>query len=206
MMITKSNLSPSIPVQIEQGQNMAARSRATLAGPQPLVDDLDAKTATLAEKQAAALSARAASAQATADVVTAAGEQRVSVGNLAAHVNTVADGNYGVIRGCGFEVRSSAMPKPPLDVPPGDLATSVNGVPRRVYVTWKGVAGARNYEVQHTKDLSYASGWETLPETPGKTRAEVNGLDSGTKYAFRVRALGNGAPGPYCSPIQQVAV
>ena len=50
-----------------------------------------------------------------------------------------------------------------------------------------------------------ATGWTTVGSTPSKTRVNVDGLTSGTKYAFRVRALGNGQPGPWSGPVQQMA-
>jgi hypothetical protein len=39
----------------------------------------------------------------------------------------------------------------------------------------------------------------------GGTRLNVDGLTSGTRYALRVRACGNGIPGPWSSPVQQLA-
>ena len=70
---------------------------------------------------------------------------------------------------------------------------------------WTGVIGVRVYEAQYTTDLSGATGWTTVPSTTSKTRVNVDGLTSGTKYAFRVRALGNGQPGPWSGPVQQMA-
>ena len=74
-----------------------------------------------------------------------------------------------------------------------------------VMMSWKGLIGARVYEVQYTIDLTGATGWTSVTETPGKTRVNIDGLTSGTKYAFRVRALGNGQPGPWSGPVQQMA-
>jgi hypothetical protein len=39
----------------------------------------------------------------------------------------------------------------------------------------------------------------------GKTKLAINGLTSGTKYAFHVRACGNAAPGPWSVIIIQLA-
>lgn len=78
-------------------------------------------------------------------------------------------------------------------------------MPGRVVLSWKGIFGARNYEVQYSTDLSGETGWKSISETPGKPRVNVDGLTSGTKYAFRVRALGKAEPGPYSGPVQQMA-
>jgi hypothetical protein len=64
---------------------------------------------------------------------------------------------------------------------------------------------ARNYEAQETTDLTGATGWESAEEMPSATKLSFEGLTSGTKYAFRVRAWGNGMPGPWSTPVQQMA-
>ncbi|MDQ6764879.1 MAG: hypothetical protein M3Z22_02080 [Verrucomicrobiota bacterium] len=45
-------------------------------------------------------------------------------------------------------------PLPPLEHAPSNVKAKING-------------GARNYEVQFTTDLSGATGWVTVPTTPG---------------------------------------
>lgn len=70
-------------------------------------------------------------------------------------------------------------------------------------LTWKGIVGARNYEVQYSLDLSGATGWTTVAETLGKGRINVDDLTSGTKFAFRVRGFSKAYPGPRSGPVQQ---
>ncbi len=166
---------------------------------------LTTATTTLTDLQATALAARRTSTQATADVAAAAAVQRTAYGNVAAAVNAQADGDAAFIMSCGFAVRATPTPTPPITEPPTQLTTSINGVPGRVVLGWTGVIGARVYEVQYTTDLSGVTGWTTVGSTPSKTRVNVNGLTSGTKYAFRVRALGNDQPGPWSGPVQQMA-
>ncbi|MGI8436548.1 MAG: fibronectin type III domain-containing protein [Chthoniobacterales bacterium] len=197
-------MSYSVPKQIDQGETIVSMSRKVMPKPD-LVDALAAANADLKTKQAASLEAKRAARQAAADMNASAKLQRIAVGNLAGQVNTVADGDAALILSTGLEVRATAAPLPPITEAPTDLATSINGVPKRVVVSWTGVIGARNYEAQYTLDLTGETGWVTVSETPGKTRINVDGLTSGTKYAFRVRALGNGQPGPWSGPVQQMA-
>jgi hypothetical protein len=149
--------------------------------------------------------ARSAASQSTAALHASAKAQRDAYGNLAGHVNTVADGSDTFILSTGYEVRATPTPRPPLTEAPSDVRTRINGVPENVLLLWKGLSGARNYEVQYTTDLSGVTGWINVPETPGATRLNVEGLVSGTKYAFRVRGLSTGQPGPWSIPVPQMA-
>jgi hypothetical protein len=205
MMIVKLNLSARIPDQLDQGKNVAAMSREVMTGTQPLIDDLDTANTDLQTKQAAAIEARSAAVQASAALRASAKTQRGAYGNLAGHVNTVADGSDAFVLSTGYEVRAKPSPRPPLTEAPSNVRTQINGVPGNVLVLWQGLSGARNYEVQYTTDLSGATGWNNVPETPGNTRLTVGSLVSGTKYAFRVRGLSNGQPGPWSSPVPQMA-
>ncbi len=85
------------------------------------------------------------------------------------------------------------------------MRTRINGTPGRIIMSWKSVLGARNYEVQYTTDLTGATGWVNADSMAGAPRLNVDGLTSGTRYALRVRACGNGAPGPWSGPVQQLA-
>ena len=170
-----------------------------------VVTTLGTANTSLTSLQATALEARRVSTQATEAVIAAAILQRTAYGNVANAVNTEAGGDAAFIMSCGFNVRATPTPIPPITEPPTQLKTSINGVPGRVVLYWTGVLGARVYEAQYTTDLSGATGWTTVGSTPSKTRVNVDGLTSGTRYAIRVRALGNGQPGPWSGPVQQMA-
>jgi hypothetical protein len=201
----KYNLSKKVPTQIDQGKNAATLSGTMISPTDPSVVGLNSANIDLALKQSLALEADAMRKQAYARLRMSASEQRTAFNNLGGVVQTEADGDDAFILNCGYGVRSSGQPIPPVDTAPTDLLTRVNGVLGQVLFSWKAPAGARNYEAQFTTDLSGATGWESAPEMPSKTKYSFLGLTSGTKYAFRVRAWGNGLPGPWSSPIQQMA-
>ena len=204
-MQVKQDLSYSIPRQIEQGSTVGTMSRVAMSGAQPLIDSLDTANTDLQAKQAAAEAKRQEASESRAALRDAARTQRTAFSNLAGHVNTVADGSAAFILSTGYGVRANPAPKPPIEDAPGNVRTRINGVPGQVTVIWKGVAGARNYEVQYSLDLSGATGWTTVAETPGGGRLSVGGLTSGTRYVFRVRGYGNAQPGPWSSPVPQIA-
>ncbi|HEY3662345.1 MAG TPA: fibronectin type III domain-containing protein [Chthoniobacterales bacterium] len=90
--------------------------------------------------------------------------------------------------------------------PPYALRTKVNGTPGNVYFSWTAPTGAQFFEVQYTTDLSGETGWTSPGEMPSASKATFEGLTSGTRYSFRVRAWGNGRPGPWSTPVQQMVL
>jgi hypothetical protein len=200
----KLDLPRPIPKQIEQGEKVATMANKKLTD-KTAVTVLTTANTTLSTAQATALEKRRESTEATEAVVAAAAAQRIAYANVAAAVNAEADGDAAFINACGFLVRATPTPTPPITEPPTQLKTKINGMPGRIVLYWTGVAGVRVYEAQYTTDLSGATGWQTSAETTSKTRVNVDGLTSGTRYALRVRALGNGEPGPWSSPVQQMA-
>lgn len=184
---------------------MAEMSTATITGTQPIIEALTAANTDLAAKRNTALEARATSRHASADAEAAANVQRGAVGNLAGLVQQKAAGDASFILNCGFEVSADPTPLPPITEAPTELNTKINGTPGRVIFSWSKVLSARNYEIQYTTDLTGATGWVDAAAMTGKTKLAVDDLNSGTKYAFHVRACGNGAPGPRSVVIIQMA-
>lgn len=204
-MLVKFNLSESIAVQIQQGATAVTMSSAVM-GINPLITTLSDSNTVLQSKQAAVAVAKQMLADAYGEAAAAAKLQRGAYYNLGAQVNIDSDGDPNYVRSTGYSVRKNATPIPPLVHAPANVMTSVNGVAGRIVTSWKKVFGARNYEVQYTTDLTGATGWTSVEQTPGNTKLNVDGLTSGTKYALRVRALGNGQPGPWSGPVQQIAL
>lgn len=204
MSTIKLDLSRSVPKQLDQGKKVVTMSKVVMTGTQPLIDLLDTANIGLTDLQAAVLEARQGSVQASAALRAGAKSQVLAYGNLANHVQTVSEGDTSFILSTGYGVRASRVPYPPLE-PPIDVRTRINGTPGQVTVSWKTVFGARNYEVQYTTDLSGATGWTSAPQMSGAGRLNVEGLTSGAKYAFRVRACANAMPGPWSGPVQQLA-
>jgi hypothetical protein len=203
MNILKLDLSKNILAQTEQGKKVIAMSKIAMPGPQPTIDALETKNNALIALKETADEARQTYITSFSALRAGAKDQKNA---YIAHANTVenaADGDAAFVLSTGYGVR--ATPKPyPAFVPVTGIITRINGTPGRVVLTWIGQLGARNYEIQYTTDLTGASGWVNAPSMPGKTRLNVDGLVSGTRYAFRIRACGNAEPGPWSSPVQQM--
>ena len=167
---------------------------------------LNTANADLTTKHDAALESRQAMNEAFAVLKAAAKVQRTAFGNLGGLVQTNSDGDETYILSCGYGVRSSGTSNPPVVDPPYALRTKVNGTPGTVYFSWTAPAGAQFFEVQYTTDLSGETGWTGSGAMPSASKTSFDGLTSGSRYAFRVRAWGNGRPGPWSTPVQQMVL
>lgn len=204
MNILKLNLPKNILGQTEQTKKVITMSKAAMPGTQPIIDTLQTKNDALIALKETADEARQASVTAFATLRAGAKDQKNAYIALANHVENVADGDAAFILSTGYGVRANPTPYPPF-VPVTGIITRINGTPGRVVLTWIGQPGARNYEIQYTTDLTGTTGWVNASKMPGNTRLNVDGLVSGTKYAFRIRACGNAEPGPWSSPVLQMA-
>lgn len=202
----KLNLSRSVPIQIDQGKNVATMSAEVMPPTAPLIVALQAANTDLETKQAAAVEKRHELNESYSALRDSQTTQRTAYNNLGGLVQTDSDGGATYILSCGYGVRSNGTPAPPVEDPPNSLRTQVNGTPGKVVLSWRPPIGARSFEAQSTTDLSGESGWVSAPQMPTKSKIDFEGLTSGTRYAFRVRAWGNGMPGPWSTPVQQMVL
>ena len=172
----------------------------------PLIVALQSATSDLAAKHAEAIAARQELNEAYSALRDSSEAQRTAFNNLGGLVQTDSNGSATYILSCGYGVRSNGTPAPSVDDPPYRLLTKVNGTPGKVVLSWSAPTGARYFEAQSTTDLSGLTGWVSAPQMPTKTKIDFEGLTSGTRYAFRARAWGNGMPGPWSTPVQQMVL
>ena len=123
--------------------------------------------------------------------------------SLANYVQNASGGDPAKIASSGFGVRN--IPAPPIgELPaPTDFVVMENGGAGAVKFRWKKVRGAMSFILETAVDapaLVFNS-----PIGTSKTRAEKNGLVSGTKYWFRVCAVGATGQGPWSALISKFA-
>ena len=172
----------------------------------PLIVALQAANTDLEAKQAAAVEKRQEMNEAYSALRDSKTTQRTAFNNLGGIVQTDSNGSPTYILSCGFGVRSNGTPAPSVEDPPYALRTQVNGTPGKVLLSWLPPTGARYFEAQSTTNLSGETGWVNAEQMPTKSKIDFDGLTSGTRYAFRVRAWGNGMPGPWSTPVQQMVL
>lgn len=200
----KLDMPSSAPKKVEQGIKVVAMSKVAMPGDQPLITALSTATDKLGTLLENAKTARQASLQASAAVQEAVKIHLLSYTNLANHVATTSNGNATFILSTGYGVRATPTPVPSPGAPT-HLRVKMGTDPGSIQAIWKAIIGAKVYNVQYTTDPTGADAWIDADSTPSAARLLLTGLESGTTYLIRVCALGNGLPGPFTTPVQQMA-
>lgn len=108
--------------------------------------------------------------------------------DMAVYVNLTANGNEAMLLSSGFELAKKAEPVGPLAAPEG-LKVKPALSKGSVDLSCKRVAGASSYGFEYRLLTGESeNGWVRVDST--KHQVLVNGLTSGSKYAFRVVAIG----------------
>lgn len=166
--------------------------------PNPSLATLTAK----ADALSAAFSEREAARQALdakqAALETAEADLDAALVSFAAHVESASGGDKAKILSSGLGVKGESAPIGPLPQVEG-LESSAGEAEGTVNLRWSPVKGAKTYEVQTCPDPITTAGWRTVG-LPTKASLAVDGLPSGGRCWFRVRAIGSAGPGPWSDP------
>ena len=151
----------------------------------------------------AAMTARQTAKAKTASMLDAVKAMDLLVSQLANYVENTSSGDAAKIESSGFGVRQ--VPAPPIGPLPAPTDVSVvpNGNAGTMNMDWKMVRGAKTYLVERAVDAAVLA-WVGAG-TPTKSKAIVNTMTSGTKYWFRVAAIGAAGQGPWSDAIAKFA-
>ena len=123
---------------------------------------------------------------------------------LAAYVESVSSDNEELIRSAGMDTRVvSAAGNEGITVPPA-LSATAGDHEGEVDLAWDGVAGARSYLIEKSLDPPTATSWGHAGAAT-KSRASINGLTPGTRYWFRVAAIGTNGQSGWSDPATRIA-
>lgn len=162
--------------------------------PVPSLAELDAACVELREANIAAMDR---GRQACLRKEQAVAEMDILLSRLAGYVNGAAMGDPLKLISSGFDLIKRAEPRSSIDAP-AILQTKRTFRPGEIELRWKGVAGALVYEVETV--VTEERGWERVLMT-SKPRATIKDLEPNTWHAYRVRAIGTKATGPYSQVI-----
>ena len=123
------------------------------------------------------------------------------VTQLAAYVEGTSGGDAATIQSAGMDVRDEAAPVGELPAP-GDLTATVGDMDGEIDLDWDNVRRASSYLVQQSPDPP--GSWQQAAVVT-KSKHTVTGLTSGTKYWFRVAAIGSAGQSPWSQPACKVA-
>lgn len=123
--------------------------------------------------------------------------------SLSLYVESAADGNDAKIQSAGMSVKDAAVPVGQL-LAPTDLYAEVGGGDGEVDLNWKPVLGAKSYLIQMTTDPNVPDSWAFKKNATDSFTA-ITGLTSGSKYWFRVAAVGAAGQGDFSDPAAKYA-
>jgi len=177
----------------------ALRDNPAFANPMPAlsviaraIDDLETThTETLAIRQAAKTntSARNQREDALDRLMT----------QLAAYVESVGGANEELIRSAGMDTRAPANSSTGKPTRPSSLA-AIDGVHEgEVHLSWDTVAAARSYVIEKSPDPPTATSW-THAGVSIKSRYTINSLTYGSRFWFRVAAVGTAGQSGWSDP------
>lgn len=176
---------------------------ATYTTPAPALTALTTAADALEAAFNAALAARASSKQATSTQSDKDTALTLLLNQEASYVQNISVGDQTKIESAGFEVRNHASPIGTLPAPASiELDANVN--PGNMGLKWPRVAGAASYIVERALDGSGPLDYISVA-TPTNTKVTVNTMTSGSRYWFRVAAVGAAGPGMWTLPVSKIA-
>lgn len=190
-----------------------ARSRqivAALTGnshfptPHPPLADV---TAVINELEAAATAAQAArqemKARTTAQTIKEAEHDQFMM-KLVSYVESVAGDDPALVASVALEMRDFSNHASDVPLAPTGLTATHGDFTGEIDLAWDTVRGARSYDIQFSSDPPTDSSW-THSKVATRSRITVEHLVSGTRYWFRVAAVGTRGHGPWSNPVMKMA-
>jgi len=108
---------------------------------------------------------------------------------IAAHVQTLSEGDETIIRSCGYDVNKKWSKVGPLSKPV-NFRLKQGSNKGSIYLVCDPIAGASFYEVEYTEGIPTPNSlW--MKATSIKRKITIDGLSSGKQYTFRMAGGGS---------------
>ena len=190
----------TVPAKIQYTRRLAAAltGNPNFPTPVPTIRALTEGAGTLEANYNDAQAARLASKTHTAQLDEQSAAVDLLVAQLASFVDSVSRGDATKIASAGFEVR--ATPTPIGELPaPTDVQVAPSEHAGTADVSWKSARGARAFAIERAVD-GPAMNWSVIGSST-KKEAALNSMVSGTKYWFRVAAIGAAGQSAWSDPV-----
>lgn len=205
----KLNLrSLSIPEKTARAQQIVAAltGNPNFTSPHPPLAQV---TTAINELEAASNAAQAARQEAKARTAAQNTKEEVLdqiLTQLVAHVESVAGNDEELIMSAGLDVR--APPAQARNASMHSVSLSLTATAGdhdgEIDLSWDTVRGARSYVIERSPDPPSESTW-THSGISTRSRATVEGLNSGTRYWFRVAAVTTSGQSAWSNPVVKIA-
>lgn len=177
---------------------------ANFPNPIPPLADITASIDAVEQANADAMEARALSKQRTAIL-----EEKMDVlddgmTRLASFVNAASGGKEDVILSAGMDVRTPALTSNFVPGTPNTINPTMGDHEGEIDVSWNAKQGAQSYILQMSLNPPTDDSWTQVAVVTA-SKYTVTGLTSGTKYWFRVCAVGSGGQSGWSDPAVKMA-
>lgn len=119
---------------------------------------------------------------------------------LAGYVDSVAQGDDAKIMSAGLDTKAASV-KLGKPSQAQSLSATAGDMDGEVDLNWQPMKGAASYVVESstTGNVANPADWKSA-WTGTKSKATIDKLTSGTRYWFRVAAIGSAGQGPWSDP------
>ena len=122
---------------------------------------------------------------------------------LASYVDNISNGDEALITSAGLNVQAASTGRGELTVPSAFTATSGDSE-GEIDLSWNPVPHAQSYVIESSLDAPPTAKWEHRLATT-KSKATLSNLTSGTRYWFRVAAIGSQGQGGWSDVSMRIA-
>ncbi|MFA5793583.1 MAG: fibronectin type III domain-containing protein [Candidatus Brocadiia bacterium] len=194
-----------IPAKIEFADRVVAQmtGNPNFTTPNPALADITAKKSALETAYNGALIARQAAKAATELMADCEKALDSALAMEALYVENASGGDLQKIISAGMNVKDPSAPIGALPAP-ADLSATAGDEDGRIDLNWEPVRGAKSYAIEMTTDPNVPESWVPKKNST-ESFASIKGLTSGTKYWFRVAAVGAAGQGPSSDPATKYA-
>lgn len=174
---------------------------ANFGTPNPTLAGLQTRLTAARDAVNAYESARQALTMLLAERDQAMDDLKADLRSLAGYVASASNGDAAIILSSGMDIKQDSAP---IGLPeaPRNLSAQFGANEGTCALDWQGVRGARSYMIECAADAN--GPWNPLPPTTEAKTVATN-LVAGTRYYFRVRALGAAGLGPWSDIASKVA-
>jgi len=195
----------TVPEKLAKGRQIvtAMTNHASFANPVPALADVTTRLDLLEKAYALVQSAKSEVSTRVVTQDNAEVDVDQILTQLAGFVEAVAGRDDTLITSVGMETKASrstpTSPAEPQSV--GAVAGTHDGV---ILLSWKPVPNAKSYTIESSTDPATATSWTHVAIATSAAKA-ISNLKSGTRYWFRVAAIGAGGQSGWSEHATKVA-
>lgn len=195
----------SVPELLERAQQIvsAMTGNPDFPTPNPPLASVTAAADDLDKANNTANTARMESKAKTVLANEQADKLRGMLTNLGSYVENIANGKDAVINGAGMDVKAPASAGAVPGVVTGLEATTGDN-DGEIDLSWNSIDGISSYVVERSLKPPPDAAWQHQGAVT-KSRTTANGLASGTRYWFRVAAVGAKGQGGWSDIASRIA-